>query len=69
MNDLGELQMDGRHVLYVEEVALLLRISRSAAYAAVASGEIPSVHIGKRRLVPTHAIRTLLLVDAGGSNG
>lgn len=40
--------------------AVLLGISRSAAYRAVTRGEIPSVRIGRRLLVPTAKLYTIL---------
>jgi excisionase family DNA binding protein len=36
----------------VDEVARLLGISRSGAYDSIARGEIPSLNIGRRVLVP-----------------
>lgn len=47
----------------VEEAAKALGIGRSAAYAATQRGEIPSIRIGRRVVVPTAAIRRLLLLD------
>jgi excisionase family DNA binding protein len=47
-------------VLTVEEAGDLLRISRGSAYQAVRAGEIPSVRIGRRVLVPRHALLALL---------
>ena len=47
-------------VLTVEEVAAELRIGRSAAYSAVARGEIPAVRIGRSLRVPRHALESLL---------
>jgi excisionase family DNA binding protein len=47
--------------LSVDETAELLGISRGAAYEAVKSGELPSVRIGRRILVPRAQI--LALVD------
>lgn len=44
----------------VEEVARKLGICRNSAYAAVESGDIPSVRIGRRRLVPRAALERLL---------
>jgi excisionase family DNA binding protein len=45
----------------VEEVAALLRISRSSAYEAIKRGEIPTVSFGRRLRVP----RSTLLRLAG----
>lgn len=44
----------------VTEVAKLLGLSRSAAYAAAASGELPTVRIGARIIVPCAALDRLL---------
>jgi len=44
-------------VLTVDECAELLRVSRTSAYEAVRTGQIPSVRIGRRILIP----RQLLL--------
>ncbi len=44
-------------VFTVEEAAELLRISRGSAYEAVRTGQIPSILIGRRILIP----RQLLL--------
>jgi excisionase family DNA binding protein len=50
-------------VFTVEEAGRLLRVSRGAAYEAVRRGEIPSVRIGRRILVPAAALRALLGED------
>jgi len=42
----------GRLCLSVRETAALLGLSKNACYAAVARGEIPSMKIGKRLLIP-----------------
>lgn len=55
-----------RPTLTVQEVADLLRIGRSSAYAAVRSGEIPSMRVGHRLLVPTAAL--LRRLDAVSSD-
>jgi excisionase family DNA binding protein len=47
-------------VLTVEEAALMLRISRQSAYQAVHTGEIPTVKIGRRMLVPRVALERML---------
>jgi excisionase family DNA binding protein len=46
--------------LTVDQTARLLKIGRRNAYEAVARGEIPSVRIGRRILVPTHRLFELL---------
>jgi excisionase family DNA binding protein len=52
--------VEDRLVFTVEEAAQLLGISRSFAYEAVQRGEIPSMRIGKRILVPKAALSRLL---------
>jgi excisionase family DNA binding protein len=49
-----------RLTLTVEEVAATLGISRAFAYEAVRRGEIPSIRIGRRVLVPRAALKRLL---------
>lgn len=50
--------------LSVEDAAGLLKISRASAYQGVKAGEIPSIRVGRRILVPTAALLTLLGMDA-----
>ncbi len=50
-------------MLRVEEAAKVLRISRGSAYASVATGDIPSVRIGRTLRVPRHALAKLLRGD------
>jgi excisionase family DNA binding protein len=49
-----------RQVLTVSEAASALRIGRNSAYEAVRRGEIPTIRIGKRILVPVAALDRLL---------
>src|SRR4051794_40786129 len=49
----------------VPVAAKLLTLSRNATYAAVRRGELPSAKIGDRILVPTSALRKLLLEQEG----
>jgi excisionase family DNA binding protein len=49
-----------RLTLTVEEAATLLGISRAFAYEAVNNGDIPSIRIGRRILVPKAALRRLV---------
>ena len=51
---------EGRATLNVPEVARLLGIGRDAAYRAVARGEIPSLRVGRRILVPVAALERML---------
>ena len=47
-------------VLTVEEAASILRISRGLAYEAVRNGELPSIRISRRILVPRERLMELL---------
>ena len=49
-----------RSTLTVEEAAEILGLSRAFAYEAVTRGEIPSIRIGRRILVPKVALERLL---------
>ena len=57
---------DGRLVLSVTEAAGLLGISRGLAYDLVARGELPSLRLGRRIVVPRRAPETLLEAEVGG---
>ncbi len=46
--------------LSVEETAEILGIGRNSAYEGVRTGEIPSIRIGKRILVPRLALERIL---------
>lgn len=50
--------------LTVEQTAALLGIGRTAAYDAVRRGEIPSLRIGRRVLVPVAKLLHLVGLDA-----
>ena len=52
----------------VEEAASLLGISRSFAYEAIQRGEIPSMRIGKRILVPKAALERHLLISGSAAS-
>jgi excisionase family DNA binding protein len=56
----------GPLTLTVEEAGRLLGISRGAAYRAAACGQIPTIRLGRRLLVPTARLHQLLgLTDPG----
>jgi excisionase family DNA binding protein len=46
--------------LKIEEAAKILGISRNTAYDAVKSGQVPTVKIGRRLLVPKAALERML---------
>ena len=46
--------------LTVPEAAAVLGISRDSAYRAAARGEVPTVRIGRRLLVPRHQLARML---------
>ncbi len=51
----------------LEDLCEPLGLSRSSVYAAARSGEIPTLRIGRRILVPTAAVRRMLLLDEAAS--
>jgi hypothetical protein len=53
-------QWDGRDAFTVEETGKILRISRASAFAAATKGEIPTIRIGKRLIVPRRALERML---------
>ncbi len=53
-----------RATLTVPEVARILGLSRNAGYEAAARGDLPTIRLGRRLLVPTAALRRLLGIDA-----
>jgi excisionase family DNA binding protein len=53
----GDVQ---RSTMSVDEAGQRLGISRNAAYQAVREGQIPSIRIGRRILVPKAAFERML---------
>lgn len=53
-------RIEDRLVWTVEEAARLLGISRAHAYELVARDELPHVRLGRRVVVPKHALDELL---------
>jgi excisionase family DNA binding protein len=49
-----------RRVVTVGEAAVILQISRGAAYHAAKTKQLPSIRIGRRVLVPVEALDRLL---------
>ena len=46
--------------LSVKQAAALLSLSRHSIYAAIARGELPSLKLGKRILIPKAALEKIL---------
>ena len=51
---------DGARVYSVEEVGRILGISRASAFTYAKNGNIPTVRVGRRILVPKAAVDNLL---------
>jgi excisionase family DNA binding protein len=56
----SELVQSERRTISVEEAGRRLGLSRNTAYQAASRGEIPTIKIGRRLLVPTVAFDRLL---------
>ncbi|MDP9236715.1 MAG: helix-turn-helix domain-containing protein [Chloroflexota bacterium] len=50
--------------LTIEECALVLRLSRGSAYEAARTGQIPTIRIGRRLLVPRAKLMQMLGEEA-----
>ena len=53
-------------VVSVREAAKILGIGRDSAYAAARKGEIPTIRIGRRLLVPIDALERMLQGQVNG---
>jgi excisionase family DNA binding protein len=61
VNELEATQADEERLVWtVEEAGRMLGISRAHAYELVARGELPHLRLGRRVVVPKHAIELLL---------
>lgn len=49
-------ELCGRLTLTVPEAGRALGLGRDAAYAAAERGDIPCLTVGRRKVVPTHAV-------------
>lgn len=49
-----------RQTFSVDEAAEILGVSRNSAYAAAKAGELPTIKLGRRLLVPKAALDRLL---------
>ena len=56
--------VEERRAFSVSEVAVMLGLHRQTLAAAIRRGELPSVRIGRKVLVPSEALDRLLCVGA-----
>lgn len=52
--------LPNRPTMSVPEAGKLLGLSRGSAYQAARRGDLPTLRVGRRLLVPTDALRALL---------
>jgi excisionase family DNA binding protein len=52
-------------ILTIDEAAAVLRISRQSTYEAARMGEIPTIRLGRRILVPRRALEKLIGAEIG----
>jgi len=60
----NEQNNPARRVVTVSEAAATLEISRATAYQAVKTGQLPTIRIGRRLLVPLAALERMLAGDS-----
>ena len=58
--DAADQRQDSKRTLTVEQAGRELGISRNLAYDAARSGEIPTIRIGRRLIVPRVAFDKML---------
>jgi excisionase family DNA binding protein len=58
-----DLDPESRPTVSVDEAAIVLGISRSTAYTAVKTGDLPVLSFGRRLRVPTAALVRMLKID------
>ena len=62
------MHTENRLVLTVTEAAAALGISRAHAYELVARGELPSLRLGRRIVVPRRGLERLIDGDPDGTH-
>jgi len=55
-----------RPTMTVDELGIVLGVGRNQAYAAVREGQVRSLRIGKRIVIPTSAVVSMLSGDERG---
>jgi excisionase family DNA binding protein len=59
----AELDWQRRPTVPVDVAAELLGISRASAFRAVHRGQLPSIRLGRRIVIPTAGLRALLGIN------
>jgi len=59
-SQLSDTRQRNSSVYTVDQVSEILGISRTSAYKAVHNGEIPSIRIGKRILIPKSEVKYIV---------
>lgn len=62
----GTVDLRGRYTCTIPEAATVLGIGRDAAYAAARRGEIPTLRVGRRVLVPVPLLLRMLGANREG---
>lgn len=57
---MNAISLQERRAYSVEEAAKLLGVSRVTMFRRLAEGRIGSIRLGRRRLIPVHALELLL---------
>ena len=69
MLDPSLLALLAQPTVTIETTARVLNVGRSSAYAAAAAGEIPTIRVGRRLLVPSAALRRMLQIEEPSTAG
>lgn len=66
---LADSDLSSRLTLTIAEAAKMLGIGRTTLYALIAGGELPSVSIGRKRLIRREALERFLAQRESGGYG
>lgn len=61
-------ELRDRTTVTVVEAGTVLGLGREAAYRAAAAGQIPTIRLGRRLIVPVASLLRMLDIDASGDN-
>ena len=61
----GSQKSNERLAVSVEDAAAMAGIGRTTLYAAIGAGSLPSLRIGKRRLIRVEALRDWIAAHEG----